>query len=204
VNKYPVGFLSYVRKDDEHNGGYLSKFRMRLSGEVYAQTGEVFDVFQDTKDIGWGDDWEDRINDGIDDGTFLICIITPCYFRSEACRKELSRFIAREKALGRHDLILPVYYITCPVLEDESKRREDPLAQMISTRNYVDWRDLRFRPIDSPQAKKRLAEIATDIRQAIEARTSAGEINKWASSSPPGRKLPRFFEACANHEGSSI
>jgi hypothetical protein len=116
----------------------------------------------------------------------------------------LSRFIAREKALGRHDLILPVYYITCPVLEDESKRREDPLAQMISTRNYVDWRDLRFRPIDSPQAKKRLAEIATDIRQAIEARTSAGEINKWASSSPPGRKLPRFFEACANHEGSSI
>jgi hypothetical protein len=185
MNKHPVGFFSYVRADDEHSHGYLTKFRMRLSGEVYAQTGETFDVFQDKKDIGWGDDWKGRIDDSIDAGTFLICIITPCFFRSEACRSELERFVKREQALGRHDLILPVYYITCPVLEDAEKRGADPLAQLVATRNYVDWRDLRFKPIDAPQAKKRLAALANDIRQAIENRALPGTVNAWESSSPP-------------------
>jgi F-box protein 11 len=179
MSKYPVGFWSYVRADDAHDAGYLSTFRIRLSGEVYAQTGEMFDIFQDREDIAWGANWEERINDCIDAGMFLICIITPRFFKSDACRNELERFVAREKELGRNDLILPIYYITCPMLEGEARRETDPLAQLIRTRNYVDWRDLRFEPLDSPKAKKKLADIATDIREALETRLPAGVINKW-------------------------
>jgi F-box protein 11 len=179
MSKYPVGFWSYVRADDEHDHGYLSTLRIRLSGEVYAQTGEMFDIFQDRDDIGWGANWEDRINDCLDAGMFLICIITPRFFKSDACRNELERFLAREKELGRHDLILPIYYITCPVLEAELKRDTDPLVQLIKTRHHVDWRDLRFESLDSPQAKKKLAGIATEIREALETRLPAGVINKW-------------------------
>ena len=179
MSKYPVGFLSYVRADDEHDDGYLTRFRKRLSGEVHAQTGEIFDIFQDRADIGWGANWEDRINDCIDAGMFLICIITPCFFKSAACRNELERFLAREKELGRNDLILPIYYISCPLLEGELKRDTDPLAQLIRTRHYVDWRELRFESLDSLPAKKKLAGIATEIREALETRLPAGVINKW-------------------------
>jgi F-box protein 11 len=177
MSKYPVGFLSYVRADDEHDDGYLTRFRIRLSGEVYAQTGEIFDIFQDRQDIGWGANWESRINDCLDAGMFLICIITPCFFKSAACRNELERFLAREKELGRQDLILPVYYIDCPVLDEVDMRAADPLAQLIGSRNYVDWRDLRFEPLDTPAVKKRLARIATDIRRALGTRLPTGLVN---------------------------
>jgi F-box protein 11 len=191
MSKYPVGFWSYVRADDEHDRGYLSTFRIRLSGEVYAQTGEMFDIFQDREDIGWGANWEDRINDCIDAGMFLICIITPRFFKSDGCRNELERFIAREKELGRHDLILPIYYITCPMLEDAGKRGADPLMQLISARNYVDWRDLRFESLDSQEAKRKLAEIATDIRKALETRLPEGvTIHREPGSPRRGQEPP--------------
>src|SRR5437763_15395634 len=103
MSKYPVGFFSYVRADDQNDSGYLTQFRKKLSSEVHAQTGEIFDIFQDREDIGWGAHWESRISDCIDAGMFLICIITPCFFKSDACRSELERFLLREKELGRND-----------------------------------------------------------------------------------------------------
>lgn len=187
MSKYPLGFLSYVRADDDHDCGRLTEFRERLKGEVNAQTGELFHIFQDRSDIAWGQKWKERINDTIDAGTFLICIITPRFFKSDACRDELERFVAREKELGRSDLILPVYYIDCPVLEDEARREADPLAQLISTRNYIDWRTLRFESLDSPEVKKMLAKLATGIRLALETRFPDGMVNNW------GQKLHKDF-----------
>lgn len=179
MSKYAVGFLSYVRADDEHDKGNLTAFRKRLSGEVSAQTGEIFDIFQDRDDIGWGQNWRDRIDDCIDAGMFLICIITPRFFRSDACRNELEHFLAREKELGRKDLVLPVYYIGCRELENPDRRDGDPLAQLISTRNYVDWRTLRHQPIDSRPVRERLAELAGDICRALETRLPDGLVNNW-------------------------
>jgi F-box protein 11 len=186
MSRYPVGFLSYVRADDQHDGGKLSEFRKQLCGEIEAQTGELFHIFQDRDDIAWGQRWRERIHDCIDAGTFLICIITPRFFKSDSCRDELERFVAREKEIGRNDLILPVYYIDCPALDDEWRREADPLAQLISERNYVDWRELRFEPIDSPSAKKKLAKLATDIRQSLETRFPPTLINRWGQKLAPG------------------
>src|SRR5580698_107407 len=95
----PAAFLSYVRLDDEHEDGRLSEFRKRLSSEVRMQTGEEFPIFQDRNDISWGQNWQTRIDDSIDHSTFLICILTPGFFKSVACRREVERFIQREKQL---------------------------------------------------------------------------------------------------------
>jgi F-box protein 11 len=173
MSSYPLGFLSYARADDEHDLRRLSEFGKRLSGEVRAQTGDPFHIFQDRNDIAWGQNWKERVHDWIDGGTFLICIITPCFFKSDACRYELEHFIASEKESGRTNMILPVLYIDCPIL-DNPKRDADPLAKLISMRNHVDWRELRFEPLDSPGARRKMASLAIDIRQALEAQRAEG------------------------------
>jgi F-box protein 11 len=160
--------LSYARADDDHDRGNLSEFGKRLRGEVQAQTGNPFHIFQDRNDIAWGQNWRERVHDWIDAGTFFICILTPCFFKSHACRHELEHFIASEKESGRTNMILPVLYIDCPVLDDPFKRDADPLAKLISTRDRVDWRELRFEPLDSPGARRKMASLAIDIRQALE------------------------------------
>src|SRR3569832_168461 len=105
----PVAFISNVRSDDVHDSGRITELRQRLEGEVKMQTGRVFDIFQDRNDLKWGQQWKERIEDALFGVTFLIPIVTPSYFQSEACKKEFDTFLIRERALGENRLILPIY-----------------------------------------------------------------------------------------------
>lgn len=159
----PAAFLSYVRFDDKHEDGKISEIRERLCSEVRAQTGEEFPIFQDRNDIHWGENWESRIENELDTSTFLIPIITPSFFKSPSCRKELEGFLKREEQLKRNDLVLPIYYIEV----DLKKARRDPLLKMIFKHQYADWREMRFELTTSPQFSRSVAQLATDLRDAI-------------------------------------
>jgi F-box protein 11 len=74
-------------------------------------------------------------------------------------------FLARERQLGRDDLVLPIYFIDCEELEDRATRDGDHLAQAIAKHQYVDWRKLRHA---HPKAvRKRVDELAGSIRKAL-------------------------------------
>lgn len=149
-----------------HDDGQLTASRERLAAEVRAQTGEDFPIFQDRADIAWGQTWRRRVEDALDGVTLLLVIITPGFFASNACRDEVERFAERERALGRDDLILPVYYISAPELDDLARRDSDPLAGLLASRQLADWRDLRFEPLTSPVARKAMAGLAARMRDA--------------------------------------
>ena len=117
----PGSFMSYVHSDDKYK--QLTTLRERLSDEVGMQIGIEFPIFQDTKDIHWGQNWEQRIKNALDEEmTFLIPIITPGFFNSEPCRDELERFIEVETKLNRNDLILPIYFVDTPLLNNAELR----------------------------------------------------------------------------------
>ncbi|MFA7242276.1 MAG: right-handed parallel beta-helix repeat-containing protein [Sulfuricellaceae bacterium] len=164
----PLAFMSYVRSDDAHENGRLTQFCERLSGEVKMQGGETFPIFQDRNDIGWGQQWEQRIKESLNAVTFLIPIITPSFFKSQPCCDELHLFLEREQELGRGDLILPLYYVDCPLLNDAQKRAGNALVEVIAGRNFTDWRELRFEPFTTPQVGKTLAAMAKQIIVAME------------------------------------
>jgi cobaltochelatase CobT len=96
----PSAFMSYVRSDDDHDDGRITKLRERLAGEVRMQTGKSFPIFQDRNDILWGQQWRSVIDDALSVVRFLIPIVTPSFFESEACRVEFNTFLARESLLG--------------------------------------------------------------------------------------------------------
>ena len=103
----PAALMSYARFNDQHDNGRISEFRGLLEGEVEAQTGQKFKIFQDRNDIAWGQNWRQRIEEALDEVTLLLVIITPNLFRSEECRKEVEQFLERERAQDRADLIFP-------------------------------------------------------------------------------------------------
>jgi parallel beta-helix repeat protein len=180
--------MSYAHFNDEHDDGQLTQFRERLAAEVRAQTGEEFLIFQDRDDIAWGQNWQARINETLDAVTLLLVIITPSLFHSRACRAEIERFLARERDLGRQDLILPVYYLSTPELDDPERREGDELAQVLVSRQFADWRELRFEPFTSPVVRKALARLAGRMRD-----------NFWrqpiAQPSRPGDSRPSTTQA---------
>src|SRR5829696_1203460 len=117
----PVAFMSYAHRDNWD--GRLTRLRERLSREVSILRGEDFEIFQDSDDILVGENWRERIETSLDEAMFFIAIVTPSFFSSPYCRAELERFMTRERRLGRNDLILPVYYVEAPLLEEEQERR---------------------------------------------------------------------------------
>lgn len=159
--------MSYSRFDDQHDDGWVSQFCERLSAEVRVQLGEEFPIFQDRNDIAWGQSWQQRIDQALDAVTLLLVIITPGFFRSSPCREEVERFLARERDLGREDLILPLYYVSTPELDDAERRNVDSLAQVLASRQFADWRELRFEPLTSPKARKAVAQLAARMRDTF-------------------------------------
>jgi parallel beta-helix repeat protein len=184
----PAAFMSYVHADDKY--GRPTEFRQYLSDEVRIQIGEEFPIFQD-HDIQWGQNWRERIEESLDEASFLIPIITPSFFNSPYCRSELERFLDREKQLGRNDLILSVYYVNCPFLDDEAKQASDKLAQAIATHQYADWRELRFEPFTAPLVGKTLARLAGQIRNALERVQASQKTSTTTSASGTASRLSR-------------
>jgi len=166
IIKQPAAFFSYSHHDDIHDGKYLTKLRKRLSGEVKTHTSKEFPIFQDRDSIEWGQNWKERIAESLQVVTFLIPIITPNYFASEACCDELRHFAEHEKNLNRNDLILPIYYVTCKQIE--SKSRSDELGNLIKDHQYIDWRRLRGRGQKIVKFNQKLEKAALSISSAID------------------------------------
>lgn len=98
-------FLSYTRIDDEFFGGAITELRGALELGVRVVTGDRnFTIFQDIDGIELGQQWQKRLGEALSEASFLIPIITPLFFSSNACREELTHFIDHEKTMDRDDL----------------------------------------------------------------------------------------------------
>ena len=172
----PVVFLSYASRDEK--SGDLKQFRSRLKAELEVITGDEVPVLHQTHDKEWERRWREWFDTKSRVPAAFIPIITPSYFRSEQCRDELNRFMKREREWGRTDLIFPVYYVTSVELE-QGTEQQDSLVTTIRSRQYIDWRNLRFEEFKSPSALRTLSLLAVQIRDAL----SGGE--------QPERREPR-------------
>jgi formylglycine-generating enzyme required for sulfatase activity len=165
-----VGFFSYSREDDKDSLGALSALRERIQRELRSQLGRqpnTFRLWQDKEAISFGTLWEDRINAAVAESVFFIPVITPTAVRSRHCKFELDSFLAREAALGRTDLVFPIYYIEIEAFEDSVAQKNDPVLSVIAKRQYRDWREFRHRDINETDVKKAIEDFCKDIRGAL-------------------------------------
>jgi tetratricopeptide (TPR) repeat protein len=120
-----AGFFSYSREDDEAFKGTLSALRDGIQRELSAQLGKrTFRLWQDLEAIAPGKLWESEIKTAIDGSFFFIPIVTPRSVGSKYCKFEFESFLAREKEIGRSDLVFPILCISVSALENEAGRPE--------------------------------------------------------------------------------
>lgn len=165
ARKKPLAFLSYAIVDNSQ--GFVDQLAESLAHELQLQMGEPVNLYYDKK-IRTGEKWGEALQRALDDATFLIAILTPSYFKSKFCRKELEQFLAREMKHGS-PLIFPIYLIESPQLSRPSSPPDDPLAWVLSARQWIDWRKMRFEPFDSAAVRRTVSQLAQEMLLAGEA-----------------------------------
>jgi hypothetical protein len=167
-----VGFWSYVHADNEDDHGRILALAKDLEAAYRLQTGERLNLFVDRDDVEWGVAWKERIDNAIAGTTFFIPIITPSYFKSPECRRELLKFTREAEALGLTELLTSVYWVRVPALQDAPEASPDEAIRLVGKYKWESLRDERLEDRDSSLYRKSLSKLAEKLedraRQAAE------------------------------------
>ena len=159
------GFWSYVHDDDRAEGERISRLARDIVDQYQMLTGEEIRLlFLDRDDIEWGNQWRNEIDSSLASVAFFIPVMTPRYFMSPECRRELQFFLRRANDLGIKELILPLHYVNVPMLSDETT--EDELIRLLGTFQWEDWRELRFSDVTSGEYRRAIARLAEKLVEA--------------------------------------
>jgi hypothetical protein len=161
------GFWSYVRADDTAEAGRISRLANDLVSQYELLTGETINLFLDKASLEWGDNWRHKIDEGLGSVAFFVAVLTPRYFMSNECRREMQSFSRQATELGIKELVLPVLYVDVPSINDDDSK--DDLVRLVKEYQWEDWRELRYEDVGSKayrQAVSRLADrlIAANSR----------------------------------------
>ena len=98
VPEYDV-FISHANKD-----------KADIVDELYQSIEKLgVSIFYDKKSLEWGDNWKDKILNGVKKAEFAIIVISENFFDREWTEKELNEFLRRQNRNGQK-LILPILH----------------------------------------------------------------------------------------------
>jgi len=152
------GFWSYVHVDDDAESGRVAQLARDVASQFEMQTGEPIQLFLDRDNLIWGDDWHPKIDQSLSSIAFFIPVITPRYFKSAECRRELNFFARNAERLGVKELVLPILYVDFPALHKDPQT--DDLMAMVGRFQWVDWTSLRFAESTSGDYKRAVSGLA--------------------------------------------
>jgi hypothetical protein len=179
-----VGFWSYVRQDDEGDHGRILALADDLREQYRIQTAEKLELFVDRESVEWGDAWKERIDTAIAGTTFFIPIITPSYLRSPECRRELLKFVREAERLGLTQLLMSLYWVTVPALENNPEESDDEAVRFLERYNWENLRDERLEERDSSAYRKAITALAVKLAQRAELAGQVADVPAAPPSTP--------------------
>ncbi len=171
------GFWSYVHADDDADGGRVVRLAHDVAAQYEMLTGEKIDLFLDRDDISWGEEWRKKIDKSLSSIAFFISVLTPRYFMSSECRRELQIFARSARDLGIKELVLPLLYVDIFSLHEDTP--SDDLIALVKDFQWEDWRELRFSDVGSSEYRLGVARLA---QRLVEANKKAAEANVVAAA----------------------
>ena len=171
------GFWSYVHKDDEAEGGRVTRLGRDVVAQYEVLTGDAIELFLDRDSLEWGDDWRPKVDGALSSIAFFIPVLTPRYFQRAECRRELNFFARRATRLGVRELVMPILYVDVPALHDDPPG--DEAMALVKPFQYVPWTDLRFADVNSGEYRRAVSALA---QRLVEANTAAERVDVAAAA----------------------
>lgn len=153
-------FLSYAHVDNEREDGRIRRLAHLIRSEFEFLTGETIDIFVDSAEIRWGQDFRNRLDEAMQNTTFFIPVLTPTYFLREECRKEMLQFVSSARSLGLQELLMSIRYTAVPDLREGST---DELKDIAARMQFESWDDVRLLDEASSAYRTRINRLAARL-----------------------------------------
>ena len=159
-------------------------------------------MFLDRRDIQWGEEWRRRINDALAGTAFFVPVITPRYFGSQECRRELLTFTAHAESLGVSELVLPLLYVKVAALEaEDAETSGDEAVALVARTQYVDWTTLRLEDERAAAYRSAVNDLAVRL-VAINEELSGRAVPELRKQVNEDDEPPGFVEIMAETEAA--
>ena len=99
-----------VRKEYDVFLSHANADKLAYVDELYSTLSQLkVNIFYDKEELSWGDNWKDRLLQGVEKSEFAIIVISKEFFGREWTEKELNEFLQRQNTSGQK-IILPLLY----------------------------------------------------------------------------------------------
>jgi hypothetical protein len=103
-------FISYARADNAT--GFVSRLFDTIYEDFREFSSEPFKIFFDTEEIRSGQDWEERLRQGLRSSRVLLVCLSPSYLRSTWCLREWEEFARlRARRIGGGGAVTGAYFV---------------------------------------------------------------------------------------------
>lgn len=196
-----IGFWSYVHADDDTDMGRITALARDITSNYEALSGEQIELFLDSAEIHWGDKWRSEVDQALSNVAFFIAVLTPRYFLSVECRRELQFFLERARSLGIPELVMPLRYIDSPRLHAPSE--DDPLVLAVREFQWADWVAYRMEDRASKEYRTAVDGLAQELMRrvaAVETVDVAGNAAAAATGPSDEQDEPGVLDRLADME----
>lgn len=191
-------FLSYAHADDQRERGRIRRLADHIREEFETLTGTTIEIFVDSAEILWGQDFRSKLDDALQATTFFIPVLTPTYFLRDECRKEMQKFVSSAESLGLQQLLLSIRYTSVPDLVEGST---DELKDIAARMQFEPWEGLRLLDEDSSEYRSavhrlaaRLVQLTTDLENPPQSDGSGGPVDLLPGGPPVSTVVERDLD----------
>jgi len=154
-------FLSYAREDDAAFS-FADPLKTTLKQLISGLSGRTAEVFLDRDDIPLGDNWKERIENGVRNSLVFIAVYTGNYLRREPCRDEFFLFLEQSRQFDVQTLLIPVVWLGFESLLPEG---EDEISDYVRAHQAADFKDAWVEGTSSTPFRKNVLKIAERVLQ---------------------------------------
>ena len=101
-------FLSYRHVSNESQYKWIDIFCDELNARLKEYVGDVA-IWRDQEQLRGGDPWRPEVIHALDQAAIFLAIVSRTYFDSNECRKELDRFLGKQKDSQNKRKIFPIF-----------------------------------------------------------------------------------------------
>ncbi|RGE18868.1 toll/interleukin-1 receptor domain-containing protein [Leucobacter sp. wl10] len=154
-------FISYAREDDAAFS-FADPLKTTLKQLISGMSGRTAEVFLDRDDIPLGENWKEKIENGVRNSLVFVAVYTGNYLRREPCRDEFFLFLEQSRQLEVQTLLIPVVWLGFDSLLPEG---EDEISDYVRTHQAADFKEAWVEGTASAPFKRNVLKIAERVLQ---------------------------------------